>query len=137
MRAIARYIVPEKRLSNDNGPVIYLRAHITVLKPIVIFICQEIIISTPTTLFNKPLLVIPNLRTVNQHVKLKADGFMDLNVDILYRKGDVSIILICKQFSELFFRNRPAVEVTLGLLTICLDQERLLFFGLHSFGYHG
>ena len=56
--------------------------------------------STPTTLFNQLLRVIPNLRTVNEYVKLKADGFMDLHVDILYRKGDTARIAIAHNYIQ-------------------------------------
>ena len=56
--------------------------------------------STSTTLFNQLLRVIPNLRTVNEYVKLKADGFMDLHVDILYRKGDTARIAIAHNYIQ-------------------------------------
>ena len=56
--------------------------------------------STPTTLFNQLVRVIPNLRTVNEYVKLKADGFMDLHVDILYRKGDTVRIAIAHNYIQ-------------------------------------
>ncbi len=56
--------------------------------------------STQTTLFNQLLRVIPNIRTVNEYVKLKADGFMDLHVDILYRKGDIVKIAIAHNYTQ-------------------------------------
>jgi uncharacterized protein YqiB (DUF1249 family) len=56
--------------------------------------------STQSTLFNKLRRVIPNLRTVSEYVKLKADGFMDLHVDILYRKGDTARIAIAHNYIQ-------------------------------------
>ena len=56
--------------------------------------------STPTSLFNQLLRVIPSLRTVNEYVKLKADGFMDLHVDILYREGDTARIAIAHNYIQ-------------------------------------
>jgi len=56
--------------------------------------------STPTTLFIQLLRVIPNLRTINEYVKLKADGFMDLNVDILYRKRDTTRIAVAHNYIQ-------------------------------------
>jgi uncharacterized protein YqiB (DUF1249 family) len=70
------------------------------VKPIVIFICQEMSMSNPTTLFTKPLRVIPDLRTSQQHVILKADGFMDLSVDILNRKGNTARISIAHNYIQ-------------------------------------
>ena len=70
------------------------------IKPIVIIFRTEMIMSTPSTLFNQLLLVIPNIRTVNEYVKLKADGFMDLNVDILYRAGDTARIAIAHNYIQ-------------------------------------
>jgi len=56
--------------------------------------------STPTTLFNQLLRVIPNLRTVSEYVKLRSDGFMDLHVDILYRKGNTARIAISHNYIQ-------------------------------------
>ena len=56
--------------------------------------------STPCTLFNQLLRVIPDLRTIDEYVKLKADGFMDLHVDILYQKGDTARIAIAHNYIQ-------------------------------------
>jgi len=56
--------------------------------------------STPTTLFNQLLRVIPNLRTINEYVKLNAEGFIDFHVDILYRKGDTARIAIAHNYIQ-------------------------------------
>ncbi|MCL4781013.1 MAG: DUF1249 domain-containing protein [Gammaproteobacteria bacterium] len=38
-----------------------------------------------TAMHRKLLRLIPNLADIREHAKLKANGYMDLNVDILYK----------------------------------------------------
>ena len=48
----------------------------------------------PNTLYRKLITVIPNLRAINSHSKLTADGYMDLHLDILSRANDTARIAI-------------------------------------------
>jgi hypothetical protein len=66
----------------------------------VIFFEREIIMANPTTLYRKLLTVIPNLRAVQSHSKLTADGYMDLHLDILYRANDTARIAIAHNYTE-------------------------------------
>lgn len=56
--------------------------------------------TNPTTLYRKLLTVIPHVRTVQQHTKLTADGYMDLNMDILSRTNDTVRIAIAHNYTQ-------------------------------------
>jgi uncharacterized protein YqiB (DUF1249 family) len=53
-----------------------------------------------TTLYGKLLVVIPNLKAVQQHTKLTADGYIDLQVDILSRANDTARIAIAHNYTQ-------------------------------------
>ncbi len=49
--------------------------------------------------YKKLLHLIPDLGTASfADRKLKADGFMDLNIDMLYKKGDRTVIALSHYF---------------------------------------
>ena len=45
-------------------------------------------------LYKKLNNIIPNLDKLEEAIKLKAEGFMDLNVDILYREGNTTYLAL-------------------------------------------
>jgi len=47
-----------------------------------------------TTIYTKLYRLIPTLDTLAESTKLKADGFMDLNVDILHRDQEKTVIAL-------------------------------------------
>jgi hypothetical protein len=56
--------------------------------------------ATSSALYDKLLAVIPNLKAVQQHTKLTADGYMDLQVDILSRANDTARIAIAHNYTQ-------------------------------------
>ena len=56
--------------------------------------------ANPTTLYRKLLTVIPNLRAVQSHSKLTADGYMDLHLGILSRANDTARIAIAHNYTQ-------------------------------------
>jgi uncharacterized protein YqiB (DUF1249 family) len=56
--------------------------------------------ATSSALYTKLLVVIPNLKAVQQHTKLTADGYMDLHLDILSRANDTARIAIAHNYTQ-------------------------------------
>ena len=54
--------------------------------------------ANPTTMYRKLITVLPNLRAVQSHSKLTADGYMDLHLDILSRANDTARIAIAQNY---------------------------------------
>lgn len=72
-------------------------------------------------LFRKITQIVPNLEQieVGDAVKLKADGFMDLNVDVLSRDGDSMLIAMSHYFKHPSgdMIADPDMEVSINLKT--------------------
>lgn len=54
--------------------------------------------TTPATLYKKLIQVIPDLPRLKEYRKLKANGYMDLNVDVLVRAGNTMRIAIAHNY---------------------------------------
>lgn len=51
-------------------------------------------------LYKKLKKVIPNLDKIEEHAKLKSEGFMDLNVDVHYKEGNTTYMALSHYYKH-------------------------------------
>jgi uncharacterized protein YqiB (DUF1249 family) len=57
-------------------------------------------VNTQKEIYNRLIRVIPNLYSIKESGKSESSGFMDFNLDILQRKGDVLRIAISHYYKH-------------------------------------
>ncbi len=51
-------------------------------------------------MYRKLMQLIPDLPEIQEHAKLKAEGFMDLNVDILHRTASYTDVALSHYYKH-------------------------------------
>jgi uncharacterized protein YqiB (DUF1249 family) len=80
-------------------------------------------VNTQKEIYKRLIRVIPNLYSINESGKSEVSGFMDFNLDILQRKGDVLRIAISHYYKHPSgdMIPDPDMEVTVNRKTETAD----------------
>lgn len=85
------------------------------------------------TIYRKLKQIIPNLDEVGESFKLKSSGFMDLNVDILYREKDSFTLALSHYYKHPSGDMIPDPDMEIRVFPVQKLAEALSY--QDSFGY--